>query len=691
MPTDRLLSTLLRSLQTHTEQQDTPRLLSTAAHLLTTLHNPLNITLLTAQILTAPAIWEKPDGLRTCLRVMGVFHSAAHAIIKREEDIANGNIKSYTTFPPQAEDGVPREPWLRAVIKGADERSARWKHVMVLGGLLIGFGPVEDEMLSRSMRSTLEHALVQATNLALGEVVHGDELGTHCIALTLNHTFPLLSDYERAQMDYNLILPVLIGSAFFSSEGLQSAYFIGAIDLDIVEFPNKQPNWPAVSPSYQQIERILSRPLITSLGPLSRLIAHAIENVTDSWLVQTMIEDLTSFTKSLVTQWRQSRLAMVDGPLESQAFAEEMLKTTNAGLWKLLKTTLFALVIIMRGAVGRILNDAILASDSVAPGMVCQALHSLRNLYFVSSRLGTDSFSQYTFVYLSAIDILGNYPTQAEAFLHDIRPSLPGQIPTSPLERCLDLYFLNTAEHFTLILSSQTSEDLLVSAAIPYLAAGGNNNLLPVFEAAHSVMLAVFSAPQSVALAGKHLPFYVDALFRVFPDNLSPRQFRLAFKTLLRVTAPPSPLSATQPDLPATLLELVHYRALHAPGAPLPPKPIPQGNSTLEAQPSLSEQAVLVLTLLDALPFLPLNLLEEWLPLAADLIHLIPDEGMREVCKKRYWDILVSGEMDPERSQICVAWWETRGGREAVLFGPEEGFGPFMSGALQTQVPEAKL
>jgi hypothetical protein len=403
-----------------------------------------------------------------------------------------------------------------------------------------------------------------------------------------------------------------------------------------------------------------------------------------------MVEDLTGFTRSLITQWRQSKLSMVDPPLETNVFAEEMLKTTSPALWKLLKASLFALVIILRGAVGRILNDAILATDAVAPFMVTQALHSLRNLYFISSRLGTDSFSQYTFVYLTAIDILGNYPLQADGFLKEIRPSSPGEIPVSPLERCLDLYFLNTAEHFTLILSSQANEELLVSAAIPYLAAGGNNNLLPIFEAAHSVMLAVFSAPQSVELAGKHLPFYVDALFRVFPDNLSPRQFRLAFKTLLRVTAPPSPLSATQPDLPATLLELVHYRALHAPGAPLPPKPVPQGTTTLENQPPLSEQAVLVLTLLDALPFLPLGLLAEWLPLAADLIHVVPDPGMKEICKKRFWEILVSGEMDPERSEICVAWWETRGGREVVLYGPDDGTF-LMSGALQNEHKEAKL
>ena len=110
----------------------------------------------------------------------------------------------------------------------------------------------------------------------------------------------------------------------------------------------------------------------------------------------------------------------------------------------------------------------------------------------------------------------------------------------------------------------------------------------------------------------------------------------------------------------------------------------------------LSEQTVLTLTLLDALPFLPLDLLEEWLPISADLLYRIPDETMREECKKRLWDILISGEMDPDRSQICVTWWSTRGGREFVLYGPDpvaldDGNGPYMSGALQKETRDSKL
>lgn len=144
-----------------------------------------------------------------------------------------------------------------------------------------------------------------------------------------------------------------------------------------------------------------------------------------------------------------------------------------------------------------------------------QTLHTLRNLYFVSFRVGQNASSQYAFVNLVAIDILCQYSELAENFLRTIRPSDPGQIPANPLERCLDLFFLNTAEHFTLALPPQVNEELIISAAMPYLPAGGNNHLLEIFEAAHSVVLAVFAAPQNAEVAVRHLPFYVDTLFSV--------------------------------------------------------------------------------------------------------------------------------------------------------------------------------
>ena len=77
------------------------------------------------------------------------------------------------------------------------------------------------------------------------------------------------------------------------------------------------------------------------------------------------------------------------------------------------------------------------------------------------------------------------------------------------------MFFLNTAEHFTLNLSCATNDELLLGAASPYLHAGSDPRLVDSFEAAHSVMLAVLSAPQASQLCVKYVPFYIDVLFKV--------------------------------------------------------------------------------------------------------------------------------------------------------------------------------
>lgn len=295
---------------------------------------------------------------------MSVFHSAASTLV-RDGDM-QGKERPHSLYPdtPQIGGGMPRDEWVKAVVKGADDRSHRWKHLMVLGGLLVGFEGQHSEGLPRSLRRTLEDALARATNLALVEARNGDELGAHCITLVLNHTFALLSDANRAKLDYDGLLPILIGTAYFSSEGFQSAYFLGSIDMHVRVVDGQKLNWPLNSGSARLIARVLSRPLITSMGPLSRLIAHTVENVRDSLLVQALVDDIAGFSRSLLTQWRQIKLAEIDAAEEAEHLTVDTLRTTLPPLWKLLRSTLFASVIVLRAVAGRILGDRLLSSDA---------------------------------------------------------------------------------------------------------------------------------------------------------------------------------------------------------------------------------------------------------------------------------------------------------------------------------------
>lgn len=678
MPADRLLTTVLGAFQRPPDEEQTSRILSSTTSLLTTLSNPLNVTLLTSQLLTAPAIWNQVDSLATPLRIISIFNTAAITVRKHQLE---GYDKPYDAYKPRLGGGISCDDWARAVIKGADNRSARWKHVLVIGGVLLGMEGQERKGLSRGLRATLEGAVVTAANLALEISANSGILGVESVVLALNNTFPLLSDIVRNGLNYDALVMVMV-QAMTSTEGYQDGYFLDAIDFDVRQVSGNKFDWSQNSPSFLQLQKLASKPLVSSMGPLSRLIAHAIENVPNSLRVVETREHLLAFTNRILASWQRNKLSEIDPSEETTFLTPDTVRVTFPVLWQVLKTTMFAIVVILRASIGRTLIDPILAK-SLAPKAASQSLQILRNIHFISSRLGSNAFSAYTFVNMTAIDILSRYPQESSNFLRKIYPSQAGLIPAHPLQRNLDLFYLNTSEHFTLVLQPSDNETLIVTPASPYINSTADPRLREIFEAAHSAMLAVLATPQNTDLTAKTIPFYVESLFNCFPTNLSPRQFRFAFKTLMHITTPPSPLSVSQPMLSETLLELLHYRALNAPTKPLPPAAYSDG-AVQKNQPPLSEQAVLLLTLLDALPNLLLGILEYWLPLAADLLNVIEDKSMKEYCKARFWDVLESGEMDVERSAVCVEWWSTRGGRERVLFGDMER-GPFMSGGLGTR------
>ena len=99
-------------------------------------------------------------------------------------------------------------------------------------------------------------------------------------------------------------------------------------------------------------------------------------------------------------------------------------------------------------------------------------------------------------------------------------------------------------------------------------------------------------------------------------------------------------------------------------------------------QPALSEQSVLVLALIDALPSLPVIDLEDWLPIVARSLKIIQSDAMLQACRQRFWEVLSSGELDVERAEVCVAWWNTKGGRDLVLFGSQLTSDPLISDSV---------
>ncbi|RYO88828.1 hypothetical protein DL762_003545 [Monosporascus cannonballus] len=715
MPADRMLTTVLRAYQDPPSVAATriDAIFGTTTSLLSTLNNPLNLSLLTSHFLTARAIWQQHPltDLRTCLRVISVYNTAAFHVRRNELESAH-----LPPGQPRLGGGLSADEWARAVAKGADDRSSRWRHCLVLTGMLMGMEAEDRRSLSRGLRGTLEEAVVTAANLALEDPIRTGPLGSRAVVLALTYAFPLLSDFVKGVLNCNALLPAIV-EGMVGEEGFQNGDFVRAISADIA--PEQNVWWSANSPSVGRLQNLVSRPLVQNMGPLSRLAAFAVQHAAHSNIVLQSQDDLLDFTARLLDAWGQCPLSGIDMSVETTALSPEVLQGPWPMLWELLKKIMYTVVATLQPIMGRTLLDPYLRRDFIAPAVASKTLHTLRNLSFVSSRQGASAFHVYTFTYLTSIDIITRYPEACIAFLEDTQPPPPpapqnGQTTPPPLAQALTLFYLNAAEHLPFSISTPACETLIIAPATSLLAPTSwlsyaqiqpespsslsssqsqppentappqqqqqqQQQQLPppalaleLFEASHSCVLSALSCPQHGALAASLVPYYVDALLSSFPARVSPRQFRLAFRTVAQIAGgPPFPLAASHPDLAETLLEMVRWRAVEggASTAPLPSSSSSASASAPERQPPLSEQTALLLALVDAIPYLPLHAVEEWLTRAALALPSVPDPAMRDAVRRRICEVLASGKLDVERAALGVAWWGVGGGRELVLFG----------------------
>ena len=321
-------------------------------------------------MLSAPSIWQRPDGLRTTIRILSIFNSAAIHLVQ-SEDSPEANSHFLT------QRGLEREEWAIAVVKGADNRSPRWRHLCVLAGLLVGFEGRGKQSVSATLRRKLENATVKAVNLALREGEASSELAGNSICMMLSHVFDLLRVSERANLNNDLLLPILIHAPFFSKEGLQHGYFLSTIDSDIVQIGGMTFDWSPKSSTYVQCQRMAIGPLISSLGALSRLTAFCVENVPNADLLSAMITDLSAFTRSLFVQWRQNKLSEIDITEESIHLTEKSLNATIPLLWRVLKSTMFAVIIVLRSLLGRVLGEDLMPAHSCKSPALMRLFSSL--------------------------------------------------------------------------------------------------------------------------------------------------------------------------------------------------------------------------------------------------------------------------------------------------------------------------
>ena len=256
-----------------------------------------------------------------------------------------------------------KEDWILAIIKGADDRSPRSRHVLVLAGLLLGFEGQGRHGLTTDLSKKLGQALVQAVNMTLQDDPNRNAAADQGLAVALTQVIDLLRRDEKVTLDHNLLLPALVRTSFLSQEGLHQGYFLSAIDASIVEGAGQKFEWPTKSATYLQVQRMSNGPLIAGLGSMSRLIAFSIENATSIDSFNRVLQDISQFARSMCIQWRQNKLSEIDISEESVFLGEETLRASLPLLWRVLKSGMFAVVVILRSFVGQILGSPCLGQN----------------------------------------------------------------------------------------------------------------------------------------------------------------------------------------------------------------------------------------------------------------------------------------------------------------------------------------
>lgn len=298
---------------------------------------------------------------------------------------------------------------------------------------------------------------------------------------------------------------------------------------------------------------------------------------------------------------------------------------------------------------------------TVAPGLAAKVLYILRDLSFITLR--TRPTEQYVFVTSLAIDILVKSPPLAENFVTNIQGRHTGSIPRHPMDRCLDMFFFHTAIHFVGVVQPLLNENVLLRRAHPYLTAT-SPKLRDIFETSHTFYLHVLSAPVQPRTA-QHVRMYTEILFSVFPDHLSGDRFRQAYKRLLQITAPPSPLSNTDPYLAHTITDMLSHQCNDACDTEIRgPGPHPE--------PPLTPRAILTLAYFDILPLLPPDELRLHLPHASHLAHRHSHHVTERTLQKHFWVVMSRGDMDAKRSEVCFEWWTKRGGHRMHKYAEEK-------------------
>lgn len=422
--------------------------------------------------------------------------------------------------------------WTDGVMDGIINLDSGLRKMIAYGGLVSGLQickyrvPALDVTTARSRSSDQLVAIAQIELTKEKDWADEMDAGDVVFAYVASQTFPGIRRRSLRVLDQQALLDWTLGVILDSPLTLQSGAYIYNLDKDVVTKKAKKQaplvHWAKDSESAKTVIDTNASLLFQELGRLSSVAAGAIERMASLDTLGEVVHKIFNFAYLIHTKWGLSPLSTV----EDEALLTDETKQITPKLWQINKAVLFSFTMIFKAVTDKILSVPKFATSEEAFHLAHTIVSSYAYLYFITSKFGHDGFTTYKQVFYAAMDVLAQNPAKCLDLVKEVEPS--NKNVSDPMCRARVVYYLNMVEQVVSLMPDEQLEAILRLLS-PYLS---DSNHVDLFEASHSVVLAIFEKNQRIS---KTLaPVYVKIILDAYPIHLSLVQFRLAFKTVVQ-------------------------------------------------------------------------------------------------------------------------------------------------------------
>ncbi|QRV86632.1 Mon1 domain protein [Ceratobasidium sp. AG-Ba] len=452
---------------------------------------------------------------------------------------------------------IPRLAFLSGVVLGLRELGNKEVQIpqdmfsRACGELVVSVAECLDQYAASISTEAwdIRHALrVRAVETHLDTVVQ-------LCALSL----PLVSDKQLEVLDLSKLACVCLGTILHV---FQNGHCFDSLESELFVSEPGLLEFKAESKLPQTLKSTHSSSTYIRLGSIAKLAGHIFVCMAQSkfWLsriypiLNTYVEGFGQASLSLERSWARSALCKID---KDENIAVDARPTTTI-IWHILKVFLFTTVFVVQS----LLDVTIYYhSTTTQEGKVLarSILTTFCRLSFVSLKFGAlaaegGGFNEMKRAFFGALDVLASNSDDQDStgdrssiqLVNSLASELSDIESTTgtdhPIYQSRVVYFMVCAEHVMNQLPGETIEKVVLPIVQKHLNDSDNREK---YEAAHSVMLAIFATAevgptvtQKISPFGKAymlIPAYIEILLKNSAENrLSTDQFRLAFQALVR-------------------------------------------------------------------------------------------------------------------------------------------------------------